>query len=206
MYFTLGPNRNCYNLAMSKAQVEAHLRKFSPGQRKILVDLRDYIESRLPASTQVIKYGIPTFLIEGVPVIGFDGFKNHNSIFPYSGSFNARLREELKNYEQTKGSIHFEIEKSIPKVLVKKILDERIKQINAMYPKKSGEFLEFYSNGLLKARGKYKKNKLHGDWKWFRKTGAIMRSGSFIDGEQTGTWITYDAQGKIYKKTLISRR
>jgi uncharacterized protein YdhG (YjbR/CyaY superfamily) len=191
---------------MSKAHVAAHLREFSPVQRKILVDLREYIESRLPASTQVIKYGIPTFLIEGVPVIGFDGFKNHNSIFPYSGSFNARLREELKNYEQTKGSIHFEIEKSIPKVLVKKILDERIKQINAMYPNKSGEYLEFYSNGLLKARGKYKKNKLHGDWKWFRKTGAIMRSGSFIDGEQTGTWITYDAQGKIYKKTLISRR
>lgn len=191
---------------MSKAHVAAHLREFSPVQRKILVDLREYIESRLPASTQVIKYGIPTFLIEGVPVIGFDGFKNHNSIFPYSGSFNARLREELKNYEQTKGSIHFEVEKSIPKVLVKKILDERIKQINAMYPKKSGEYLEFYSNGLLKARGKYKKNKLHGDWKWFRKTGAIMRSGSFIDGEQTGTWITYDAQGKIKKKTLISRR
>ena len=190
---------------MSKAHVAAHLRKFPPVQRKILVDLREYIESRLPASTQVIKYGIPTFLIEGVPVIGFDGFKNHNSIFPYSGSFNARLREELKNYEQTKGSIHFEVEKSIPKLLVKKILDERIKQINAMYPKKSGEYLEFYSNGLLKARGKYKKNKLHGDWKWFRKTGAIMRSGSFIDGEQAGTWITYDAQGKVYKKTLMSR-
>ena len=190
---------------MSKAYLAAHLRKFPPVQRKILVDLREYIESRLPASTQVIKYGIPTFLIEGVPVIGFDGFKNHNSIFPYNGSFNARLREELKNYEQTKGSIHFEVEKSIPKLLVKKILDERIKQINGMYPKKSGEYLEFYPNGILKARGKYKKNKLHGDWKWFRKTGAIMRSGSFIDGEQAGTWITYDAQGKVYKKTLMSR-
>ena len=191
---------------MSKAHVAAHLRKFSPGQRKILADLRDYVESRLPTSKQVIKYGIPTFLIEGVPVIGFDGFKNHNSIFPYSGSFNARLREELKKYEQTKGSIHFEVEKSIPKPLVKKILDERIKQINGMYPKKSGEYLEFYPNGILKAKGKYKNNKLHGDWKWFRKTGVIMRSGSFIDGEQTGTWITYDAQGKIYKKTLISGR
>ncbi len=190
---------------MSKAYLAAHLRKFPPVQRKILVDLREYIESRLPASTQVIKYGIPTFLIEGVPVIGFDGFKNHNSIFPYNGSFNARLREELKNYEQTKGSIHFEVEKSIPKLLVKKILDERIKQINGMYPKKSGEYLEFYPNGILKARGKYKKNKLHGDWKWFRKTGVIMRSGSFIDGEQAGTWITYDAQGKVYKKTLMSR-
>lgn len=189
---------------MSKAHVVAHLRKFSPEQRKILVDLRDYIESRLPNSTQVIKYGIPTFLIESVPVIGFDGFKNHNSIFLYSGSFNSRLKEELKTYKQTKGSIHFEVERSIPKSLVKKILDERVKQINGLYPKKSGEFLEFYPNGILKARGNFKKKKLHGDWKWFRKTGIIMRSGSFIDGEQSGIWITYDRKGKVYKKTLIS--
>ena len=191
---------------MAKAHVAAHLRKFSPGQRKILVDLRDYIESRLPTSELVIKYGIPTFLIEGVPVIGFDGFKNHNSIFPYSGSFNARLKEELKKYKQTKGSIHFELEKSVSKPLVRKILDERIKQINGMFPKKSGEYLEFYPNGVLKAKGKYKKNKLHGDWKWFRKTGVIMRSGSFIDGEQSGIWITYDSKGKAYRKTLISGR
>ena len=89
---------------MSKAQVSAHLRKFGPGQRKILIDLQDHISAKLPTAEQAIKYGIPTFLIEGVAVIGFDGFKNHNSIFPYSGSFNARLKNELENYEQTKGS------------------------------------------------------------------------------------------------------
>ena len=189
---------------MSKAQVTAHLRKFSPGQRKILVDLQDFVSSKLPTSEQVIKYGIPTFLIEGVPVLGFDGYKNHNSIFPYSGSFNTRLKEELKKYEQTKGSIHFEVDKSIPKPLIKKILDERIKQINILYPKKTGEYLEFYPNGVLKARGKYKKGKLHGDWKWFRKTSVIMRSGSFNSGKQVGTWITYDAKGKIYKKTFMT--
>ena len=189
---------------MSKAQVAAHLRKFSPGQRKILVDLRDYIESRLPSSEQVIKYGIPTFLIEGVPVIGFDGFKNHNSIFPYSGSFNSRLEKDLEKYEQTKGSIHFELGKPIPKALVNKILEERIRQINDSYPKKSGEFLEFYSNGILKARGKYKDGKLHGKWQWFRKTGAIMRSGSFKNGQQIGTWVTYDSSGNKYKKTVMA--
>ena len=189
---------------MSKAQVTAHLRKFNPGQRRILNDLREYVDSRLPSSEQVIKYGIPTFLIEGVPVLGFDGYKNHNSIFPYSGSFNARLKEELKKYEQTKGSIHFETEKSIPKPLIKKIIDEKIQQINISYPKKNGEYLEFYPNGVLKASGKYMKDKLHGDWKWFRKTGVIMRSGSFKNGELVGTWITYDAKGKVYKKTLMS--
>ena len=160
--------------------------------------------AKLPTAEQVIKYGIPTFLIEGVPVIGFDGFKNHNSIFPYSGSFNSRLEKDLEKYEQTKGSIHFELGKVIPKALVNKILEERIRQINDTYPKKSGEFLEFYSNGVLKAKGKYKAGKLHGSWQWFRKTGVIMRSGSFKNGQQIGTWITFDSNGKEYKKTVMS--
>jgi uncharacterized protein YdhG (YjbR/CyaY superfamily) len=186
---------------MSEAQVNAHLKKFAPGQRKILIELRDHIASKLPSSEQVIKYGIPTFLIKGVAVVGFDGYKGHNSLFPYSGSFNLSLKKELEEYEQTKGSIHFELTKSIPKLLINKILDERIKHINDSYPKKTGEFLEFYSNGVLKAKGKYKNEKLHGDWQWFRKTGVIMRSGTFKNGTQVGTWITYDANGKVYKKT-----
>jgi uncharacterized protein YdhG (YjbR/CyaY superfamily) len=189
---------------MSNAHVNAHLKKFAPDQRRLLRDLRDHIASKLPTAEQVIKYGIPTYLIEGVPVIGFDGYKNHNSIFPYSGSFNARLKKELAKYEQTKGSIHFEAGKIIPKPLINKILAERIVQINDSYPKKSGEYLEFYANGILKAKGKYKGTKLHGDWKWFRTTGVIMRSGTFKNGVQVGTWITYDAKGKIYKKTVIS--
>jgi uncharacterized protein YdhG (YjbR/CyaY superfamily) len=188
---------------MSDAQVTAHLKMLPLEQRKILSDLRDHIASKLPTAEQVIKYGIPTFLIEGVPVIGFDGYKNHNSIFPYSGSFNSRLKKDLEKYVQTKGSIHLESGKSIPKPLINRILNEKIQQINDSYPKKNGEYLEFYSNGVLKAKGKYKGEKLHGDWKWFRKSGVIMRSGTFKNGKQTGTWITYDAKGKVYKKTLI---
>jgi uncharacterized protein YdhG (YjbR/CyaY superfamily) len=191
---------------MTTAQISTHLKKFGPTQKKILVTLRDQIAEELPSSTQVIKYGIPTFLIEGVPVIGFDGYKNHNSIFPYSGSINTRLKSDLAKYEQTKGSIHFDLEKPFPKPLLKKILKVRIEQINDSYPKKSGEYMEFYPNGVLKAKGKYKAGKLHGDWKWFRKTGVIMRSGSFKSGEQIGTWITYDAKGKIFKKTSFSKK
>lgn len=189
---------------MSKAQITSHLRKYSPAQRKILALLRDQIASELPHSEQVIKYGIPTFLIQGVPVIGFDGYKNHNSIFPYSGSFNERLESDLEKFKQTKGSIHFDRGNTFPKPLLKKILKERISQINSSFPKRNGEFLEFYSDGTLKAKGKYKSGKFNGNWEWFRKTGVIMRSGSFKDGEQVGTWITHDAEGKVYKKTHIS--
>ena len=191
---------------MTSAQVTAHLRKFAPEQRKILAILRDQIASELPTAKQVIKYGVPTFMIEDVPVIGFDGYKNHNSIFPYSGSFNARLKSDLERYVQTKGSIHFELGIVFPKPLLKKIIKEKIRQINDSFPKKSGEYLQFYPDGVLKAKGKYRAGKLHGDWQWFRKTGVIMRSGSFKSGEQAGTWVTYDAQGKVYKKTLPKSR
>jgi uncharacterized protein YdhG (YjbR/CyaY superfamily) len=190
---------------MSKAQITAHLKKFDKAQRDILSQLRKEILEELPTAQEIIKYGIPTFLIEGVPVIGFDGFKNHNSIFPYSGSFNERLKKDLEKYEQTKGSIHFEAGMGIPKPLINKILHERIIQINSTYPKKSGEYLEFYSNGVMKAKGRYKNGKLNGDWKWFRKTGVIMRSGSFKNGEQVGTWITYDVNGKVYKETVVTK-
>jgi uncharacterized protein YdhG (YjbR/CyaY superfamily) len=184
---------------MSAKEVTAHLKKFDLPQRKILQTLREQILALIPGAQEVIKYGIPTLVVEGVPLIGFDGFKKHNSIFPYSGSFNQRLEVELSKFKQTKGSIHFDMEKPFPKALLKKILIERIAQINGSYPKRNGEVLEFYPNGVLKAKGKYRGLQLHGDWVWYRKTGVIMRSGTFKYGVQIGKWTTYDTQGKIYK-------
>jgi uncharacterized protein YdhG (YjbR/CyaY superfamily) len=114
---------------MSKAEVTAHLKKFDKPQRDALQALRLAIAELLPDAEEVIKYGIPTFAIEGKGVIGFDGYKNHNSIFPYSGSINQILKEDLSKYQQTKGSIHFDKEKPFPKALLKKIVKERLKQI-----------------------------------------------------------------------------
>lgn len=114
---------------MSKAELTAHLKKFDKPQRDALQEVRVSIAELLPEADEVIKYGIPTFAIDGKGVIGFDGYKNHNSIFPYSGSINEILKDELTKYEQTKGSIHFEKEKPFPKALLKKIIKARIKQI-----------------------------------------------------------------------------
>jgi uncharacterized protein YdhG (YjbR/CyaY superfamily) len=186
---------------MSKALVDKHLKKFDFDQRAILQNLREMISAELPTATEVIKYGIPTFLINDVAIIGFDGYKGHNSLFPYSGSTNSLLKAELAGYTQTKGSIHFALDKRFPKPLLRKIIKARISQINSAYPKKTGEFLEFYGNGVLKAAGKIKNQQMHGEWKWFRKDGVIMRSGSFKAGKQVGVWITYDQKGKPYKKT-----
>ena len=114
---------------MSKAEVTAHLKKFDKPQRDALQAVREIIAEALPEAKEVIKYGIPTFAIDGKGVIGFDGFKNHNSIFPYSGSFASRMRDELAGYEQTKGSIHFDKEKPFPKGLLKKVIKVRLEMM-----------------------------------------------------------------------------
>ncbi|MFM6841469.1 MAG: iron chaperone [Candidatus Planktophila sp.] len=114
---------------MSKAEVTAHLKKFDKPQRDALQVVRVTIAEILPEADEVIKYGIPTFAIKGKGVIGFDGWRNHNSIFPYSGSMGVVLKDELAKYTQTKGSIHFEKEKPFPKTLLKKIIKERLKQM-----------------------------------------------------------------------------
>jgi uncharacterized protein YdhG (YjbR/CyaY superfamily) len=115
---------------MSKAEVTAHLKKFDKSQRDVLQALRVSIAELLPEAEEVIKYGIPTFVINGKGVIGFDGYKNHNSIFPYSGSVNTALKDDLAKYVQTKGSIHFDKEKQFPKSLLKKIVKVRLKQMS----------------------------------------------------------------------------
>ena len=114
---------------MTKAQITAHLREFSPEQRKTLQAIREQIAAELPTAKEVIKYGIPTFVIDGVPILGFNGYKKHNSLFPYSGSVASKLEKELESYDQTKGSIHFELGKEVPKALLKKIIKAKMAQL-----------------------------------------------------------------------------
>jgi uncharacterized protein YdhG (YjbR/CyaY superfamily) len=114
---------------MSKAEVTAHLKKFDKPQRDALQAVRETIAEVLPEAEEVIKYGIPTFTVNGKGIFGYDGFKKHNSLFPYSGSFNQLFHDELKGYEQTKSSIHFAIDKPFPKTLLKKLVKARLKML-----------------------------------------------------------------------------
>lgn len=189
---------------MAKTVIDRHLSRLPAEQAKTLLELRDQLVKLLPSATQTISWNLATFKINDVGLISFDGFKNHNSIFPMSTSINKTLAKELAKYEISKGTIKFPLDQKIPAALVKKIVQYRIKEINESYPKKSGEYLEFYDNGRLKAIGKYKSGKLHGKWQWFRKDGTKLRSGEFNLGNQVGTWITYDQSGKPYKTTKFN--
>jgi uncharacterized protein YdhG (YjbR/CyaY superfamily) len=190
-----------YAYEVAKTPIDKHLARLPKAQANTLLELRDQLVTLLPTATETISYNLATIKIHGVGLISFDGFKQHNSIFPSSGSITQALAKDLAKYDFSKGAIKFPLDQKIPTALVKKIIKHRIAEINSSYPKKSGEYLEFYGNGVLKAEGKYKSNQLHGKWQWYRKDGTKMRSGEFKLGKQVGTWITYDQSGKPHKTT-----
>ena len=68
------------------------------------------------------------------------------------------------------------------------------------------KYIKYHNDGTVWARGSTLNGKPHGYFEWFRKNGAIMRSGWFEKGEQTGVWTTYDRNGKVYKVTEIKKK
>lgn len=163
--------------------IDEHLDRFDDPQRSALSTTADIIRVALPGAVEVMSYGMPTFKLggeNGPAIIGLDGFTRHNSLFPYSGSIPQEFAAELADYPQTKGSIHFDLAKPFPRTLLRRILKARLAEINASYPKKSGEYRAFHSNGFPKVVGR-----MRGD-------------------RRVGTWTTYDRSGEVRSTTTYS--
>jgi uncharacterized protein YdhG (YjbR/CyaY superfamily) len=77
---------------------------------------------------EVISYGMPAFRLNGKVIAGFAAFKTHLAYLPHSGSVFEALRDDLALYAWTDGSLHFPIDKPLPKALVKKLIAVRLSQ------------------------------------------------------------------------------
>ena len=65
--------------------------------------------------------------------------------------------------------------------------------------------LEKYDNGAVRFRGANLDGAMHGPWKFYRRDGSLMRSGSFARGKQIGLWRTFDKKGLVVKATKFPR-
>lgn len=70
---------------------------------------------------------------------------------------------------------------------------------------------EFYSNGMLKSRGKYnlENNLKTGNWINYFSSGEIESEGKYLNGKKEGEWFYYLQNGGIkcvknYKDGVIS--
>ena len=114
---------------MSAEEVDAYLREVEEPKRSTLETLRRTILEVVPQAEQVISYGVPAFRVAGKTVAGFAAFKDHLSYLPFSGSVLAQLADELDGYTMTKSSLHFPVDRPLPKRLVKQLIAVRLAEI-----------------------------------------------------------------------------
>jgi uncharacterized protein YdhG (YjbR/CyaY superfamily) len=95
--------------------------------RSTLSKIRAAIRSAVPPeATETISYRMPAFKYKGM-LVWFAAFSDHCSLFPTSSVINA-LKEELKGFSTSKGTIRFPTDKPLPTALVKKLVKARVAQ------------------------------------------------------------------------------
>lgn len=105
--------------------------------RETLENLRQIIRDTAPEAEEVISYGIPAFKYHGM-LIYFAAYKKHCSLFAGNGALTEQMKEALKSYKTSKGTIQFTVEKPLPDDLVKQIVTTRMEEnIEKMKSKKA---------------------------------------------------------------------
>jgi len=103
--------------------------------RTTLKKVRAIIRLAAPKeATECISYAIPTFKYKG-SLFGYAAFSNHCSLFPMSGRIIETFKSDLKNFETSKGTIRFPVNKPPSAALVKKLVRARVAEQEG---KKSG--------------------------------------------------------------------
>ncbi len=118
-----------HGVAGSPGEVDEYLGGVEEPGRSTLQTLRRTILEIVPDAEQVISYGVPAFRARGETVAGFAAFKNHLSYLPFSGSVLPQLADELDGYAMTKSSLHFPVDRPLPRALVKKLIAARLERV-----------------------------------------------------------------------------
>jgi uncharacterized protein YdhG (YjbR/CyaY superfamily) len=114
---------------MSRQEIDEYLDNLDDPKRATLQELRQTIRSIVPEAEEEISYGMPAFRLHGKVIAGFAAFKDHLSYLPHSGSVLGEIPDDVAGYTQTKGSLHFPIDKPLPKAIVRKLIAVRLRQM-----------------------------------------------------------------------------
>jgi uncharacterized protein YdhG (YjbR/CyaY superfamily) len=114
---------------VSAEEVDEYLQGVDEPKHSTLQALRRTILEIVPDAEQVISYRVPAFRVSGKTVAGFAAFKDHLSYLPFSGSVLGQLADELKGYTMTKGSLHFSVDRPLPKSVVRNLIAVRLGEL-----------------------------------------------------------------------------
>lgn len=106
--------------------IDEYLALVAADKRATLEKLRQAIQAAAPKAEECISYGLAAFRLNGRPLVAFGATAKHCAFFPMSSSTVEEHKDDLANYDTSKGTIRFQPEKPLPATLVRKLVKARI--------------------------------------------------------------------------------
>jgi uncharacterized protein YdhG (YjbR/CyaY superfamily) len=119
---------------MAKAgfkSVDEYMASQPAAVRGKLERMRSAIRKAVPEAEELISYQLLAYKLHGKRLAYFAGWKEHYSLYPASGRTVGVFKEDLAEYEVSKGTIRFELSKPVPVRLIARIAKHRAKELVA---------------------------------------------------------------------------
>lgn len=110
----------------SPQTIDEYIALFPKDIQDILQKIRATIREAAPEAEETIKYQAATFTLKG-NLVHFAAFQNHIGFYPTPSGI-EKFQEELKGYQQAKGSVQFPLNRPIPYDLIRKIVEFRVEE------------------------------------------------------------------------------
>ncbi|HRW99232.1 MAG TPA: DUF1801 domain-containing protein [Cyclobacteriaceae bacterium] len=109
--------------------IDDYMLQFPKDIQKLLKQMRSTIKKAAPKAEEAMKYGIPTFVLNG-NLVHFAAYKNHVGFYPAPSGLLA-FKKEIARYKSSKGAVQFPIEEPLPLDLISKIVKFRVVENSA---------------------------------------------------------------------------
>jgi uncharacterized protein YdhG (YjbR/CyaY superfamily) len=105
-------------MVVKPKNIDEYLAALSDDKRAALERLRKIIRAAVPKAEECISYQLPAFRLDGKCFVWFGAAANYGVLGDH--------RDELKDYDTSKGTIRFQADKAMPAALVRKLIKARI--------------------------------------------------------------------------------
>jgi len=112
--------------------IDEYLAALSDDKRAALERLRKIIQAAVPRAEECISYQLPAFRLDGRMLVWFGAAANHCSFYP--GAVVEAHKDELRDYDTSKGTIRFQADKPLPAAIVRKLVKARIAESRSRKP------------------------------------------------------------------------
>jgi uncharacterized protein YdhG (YjbR/CyaY superfamily) len=106
--------------------IDEYVAGFPQDIQKLLTEVRQTIQNSAPNAAEAIKYGMPTFTLNG-NLVHFAAFKNHIGFYPTPSAIRA-FDKELEAYKRSKGAVQFPYSGQLPHELISRMVQFRVKE------------------------------------------------------------------------------